>query len=243
LAGNRLLVYASAQLLQGELDSVEVLMFDTGAFNRRASKAISGSILIAALCLTHAAQAQDRNEYRRADRIEPGTIVTVRTTEAIETDRRETRVYTAVVDRDVRNDAGFIVIPRNSPGELMVRTAPDGDLVLDLDSLVVNGERYAIRTDPTHIESRVGTNDRAEDIGGGALLGSIIGAIAGGGKGAVVGAGAGAAVGAGISTRGHLIRVPAESALTFRLERGLDLGARDDGHGRGGFEDRRNGDR
>ena len=58
-----------------------------------------------------------------------------------------------------------------------------------------------------------------------AIIGSIIGAIAGGGKGAAIGAAAGAAGGATaqMATRGREIRIPSESVLTFRLERGLRL--------------------
>ena len=58
--------------------------------------------------------------------------------------------------------------------------APDNDLNLDLESVVVDGQRYAIDADQ-HIESQrrdgVGANERtAEHVGGGAILGSIIGA-------------------------------------------------------------------
>jgi outer membrane lipoprotein SlyB len=60
----------------------------------------------------------------------------------------------------------------------------------------------------------------AERIGGGAVLGTIIGAIAGGGKGAaiggVVGAGAGTAV--QVSTKGDKVRIPSETLLEFKLQ-------------------------
>jgi hypothetical protein len=48
----------------------------------------------------------------------------------------------------------------------------------------------------------------------------IVGAIAGGAKGAAIGAAAGAASAAGaqVVTRGHELRVPVESLLTFRLD-------------------------
>src|SRR5262249_767441 len=57
--------------------------------------------------------------------------------------------------------------------------------------------------------------------GGGAALGAIIGAIAGGGKGAAIGAGAGAGAGAvtQIATKGGAIKVPAETVLTFQLDK------------------------
>jgi len=76
----------------------------------------------------------------------------------------------------------------------------------------------------------MGKNKRtAEFTGGGAGLGAIIGAIAGGGKGAAIGAGAGAGGGAltQILTKGKAIQVPAESVLTFRLDKPLQIVAAD----------------
>jgi hypothetical protein len=62
-------------------------------------------------------------------------------------------------------------------------------------------------------------------IGGGAGVGAIIGGIAGGGKGAAIGAAAGAGAGtAGAYATGEKdVSFPAESKLTFRLERPLVL--------------------
>jgi hypothetical protein len=182
----------------------------------------------------------DRNghydAYTRLAQIEPGTFVSVRTREPIDTDRRDGRVFTAVVENDVWDDYSRLAIPaipRNSSAELLVRSAPDGDLILDLESVSVGGERYAVSARPDRIEGRasVNNNDRAtEFVGGGALLGTIIGAIAGGGKGAAIGAAAGAGAGAaGLLTRGRFVRVPEGSLLTFRLERGLTIGVPDNG--------------
>jgi len=63
----------------------------------------------------------------------------------------------------------------------------------------------------------------AEYTGGGAAIGAIIGAIAGHGKGAAIGAGSGAAAGAltQIVTKGGSIKVPAETVLTFKLDKPL----------------------
>jgi hypothetical protein len=173
-------------------------------------------------------------------RIEPGTAISVRTDRYISSDRSDGRVYTGSVDRDVVGENGRIAIPRGSPVEMIVRVAPDKDLALDLESVTVNGQRYAIDAD-TRVESEkrdgIGENrSTAEHVGGGALLGSIIGAIAGGGKGAAIGAGAGAAAGAGtqVLTRGRQVRVPAESILTFQLQRPLVVGVADHGFDRDG---------
>jgi hypothetical protein len=196
---------------------------------------------VAGLCVTTTVRAQRPYDWRdRYDRngrydaraplaeIDPGTYVTARTLRPIDTDRADERVFPAVVDEDVWDNQGRLAvpaIPRLSPAELHVRVAPDGDLVLDLDSVIVAGHRYAVSARPNRIESPapgVRGDKAAQYVGGGALLGTIIGAIAGGGKGAAIGAAAGAGAGAaGLATRGRFVRVPDGSVLTFRLERPL----------------------
>jgi hypothetical protein len=104
------------------------------------------------------------------------------------------------------------------------------DLVVSLGSVSVGGRRYEVET--TDVGERgkagIGANKRtATYTGGGAAVGAIIGAIAGGGKGAAIGAGAGAGAGAltQILTKGKAIRVPAESVLTFKLDKPLRITA------------------
>jgi hypothetical protein len=65
----------------------------------------------------------------------------------------------------------------------------------------------------------------AEYTGGASAIGAIIGAIAGGGKGAAIGAGAGAGAGAvtQIATKGSSIKVPAETVLTFELDKPVQI--------------------
>jgi hypothetical protein len=218
-----------------------------------APRAVLGGSLIAGLLTVQTVHAQNPYDpwqerygrdgrydaYTRPSRLEPGTFVTVRTQRPLDTDRVDGRIFPAVVDRDVWDNYGRLAvpaIPRGAPAELRVRTAPDGDLILDLDSVVVDGRRYTVVAQTDRIESRPrGTSgDRAaEYVGGGAVLGTIIGAIAGGGKGAAIGAAAGAGAGAaGLLTRGREVHVPAGSELTFRLDRELWLGERGDGYRR-----------
>jgi hypothetical protein len=62
-------------------------------------------------------------------------------------------------------------------------------------------------------------------IGGGAGLGALIGGLAGGGKGAAIGAVAGAGAGtAGTAFTGNKdVVLPAESAVSFKLEQPLEI--------------------
>ena len=161
-----------------------------------------------------------------------GTSISVRTNETIDVKKSDGRVFTAVVDQDVMDANGSVAIPKGSNAELMVKSASSNDLALDLESVSVNGQRYAVTADESSISSGqrdgIGKNKRTGAfVGGGAALGAIIGAIAGGGKGAAIGAAAGAGAGAGtqILTRGRTVKVPSESLLTFRLEQPIAMSA------------------
>jgi len=163
------------------------------------------------------------------DRVAPGTEIAVRTNEPIEIQTWDRgRIYRGQLARDVRATDGDIALPRGAEVELTVRQVSGHDMVLDLEAIYVNGRRFVVEASSQDFNTRdrqgVGENQRtAKYVGGGAIIGSIIGAIAGGGKGAAIGAAAGAASGAGAQTvtRGREIRIPAESLLTFRLERPL----------------------
>jgi hypothetical protein len=175
-----------------------------------------------------------------------GTNVPIRTSEAVDVNSADGRVFTGVVDQDVMDANGRLAIPRGSTAELIVRKESNNNLSLDLDSLTINGERYSILADSNPVGTSGGVKSGAgtigankttgEYIGGGALLGAIIGAVAGGGKGAAIGTAVGAAAGAGtqIVTQGKKVNVPAESLLTFKLQRGLTVGAADTGYMRNG---------
>ncbi|HLK65329.1 MAG TPA: hypothetical protein VKU19_17945 [Bryobacteraceae bacterium] len=174
-------------------------------------KWIGGSALAIALSIATVGMAQDRDRDRSGDRdrvtrLNPGTVIPVRTNDTIDVERQDNRVYYGIVDQDVRGDNGRLAIPRGSRAELIVRVAPDNDLILDLESVIVDGQRYAIRTDPNRVESR---RDNS-------LVGQIVGAINGG------------------QARGRAVRVPRDSVVTFRLERPLDMGVIDRGYDRDG---------
>jgi len=132
-----------------------------------------------------------------------GSELAVRTNEAIDsTTATEGRSYSAVIDREVMDTSGKIAIPRGSDARLVILQLQEGgttgspNLVLDLESVSVNGQRYLVSTEDVERRSErgIGKNRRtAEMVGGGAALGTLLGAIAGGGKGAAIGAVAGAA--------------------------------------------------
>src|SRR5436305_4174901 len=86
----------------------------------------SASLLILVLCLVPFSSAQDRDRNTDRDRnrdngavttLERGTVIPVRVNEAIDVERKDNRVYTGVVDADVRGDDGRLAIPRDSEVE------------------------------------------------------------------------------------------------------------------------------
>jgi hypothetical protein len=148
-----------------------------------------------------------REEGDRVTRIEPGTNIAVRTNEPIDVERFDNRVYHGTVTQDIRGDNGRLAIPEGSRVELIVRVMRDNDLVLDLESVDVNGQRYAIQTDRNRIESQ---RDNS-------LVGAIVGAINGG------------------QAQGRAVRVPRDSVLNFRIQAPLIVGVADRGVDRGGY--------
>jgi len=198
--------------------------------------------LVGLLIVVPGAKAQDRDrrdDGPRMARIEPGTVIPVRTADRITSNRADGRIFTGSVDQDVIGTNGYVAIPRGSNVELIVRVAHDNDLILDLESVTVNGQRYAVDASANRVEATnpVGANEKTgKFVGGGAILGAILGAVAGGGKGAAIGAGVGAAAGAGaeIATSGAEVRIPAESVVTFRIDRPLMVGIADRGVERDG---------
>jgi len=183
--------------------------------SQRNLRATGGLVVVWALCLLPIASGQDRDRNRDRNRnrdsdtltiLQRGTVIPVRTNEAIEVERTDNRVYTGVVDRDVRGDDGRLAIPRGSDVELIVRTISDNDMVIDLESVVANGQRYAIKAAPKRVEAQ------RDD----SLVGGIVGAITGG------------------EGRGRAVRIPRDSVVTFRVQRALDMGVPDRGSTRDG---------
>ncbi len=172
--------------------------------------------------------------------ITAGTTIAVRTADSIDVQNSDGRIFSATVDQNVLDARGNVAIPRGSDVELLVRHDAE-QYALDLESVIVNGQRYGIQAENAAIETTgkegIGANSRTgKYVGGGAIIGAIVGAIAGGGKGAAIGGGVGAAAGAGtqVLTRGKKVYVPSESLVTFRLEQALRVGVSDNGFSRNG---------
>lgn len=181
---------------------------------RHLMRPLTGTFVFAALCSSPALFAQDRDwgRYWDGDRklytmLQPGAVIAIRTQGPIDVERTDNRVFIGTVDQDVRGDNGRLAIPRGARAELIVRVARDNDLMLDLESVVVNGQRYGIQTAPNRVESE-------RDY---SVIGSILGAINGG------------------QGQGRAVRLPGGSVITFRLERPLQMGVTDRGVDRGGY--------
>ena len=203
---------------------------------------LTAGVAAAAMLVTPAVAGAQSWDY--INPIPAGTTIQVRTTEAIDTQTMDGRIFTGTVENDVRDAQGRLAIPGGATAELVVRRGPDNELVLDLDSVTVNGRRYGVDATRNRLgggidirNSGIGANkETARNVGGGALLGAILGAVIGGGDGAAAGAAAGAAVGAGaqILTKGRRVNVPAESLLSYRLQSDMNLDIRDSGYDRDG---------
>jgi hypothetical protein len=161
--------------------------------------------------------------------IPSGTQLAIRTNEAIDSKTANVgQTFSAVMDKDVLDGAGAVTIRKGSDVDLVTRSTAGSDLLLDIASLTVGGNRYFVSTGDLERKGTdgLGANKRtAVLVGGGAAVGAIIGAIVGGGKGAAIGAGVGAGGGAvgQVLTGGKEVRVPAETVLSFRLDQDLRL--------------------
>jgi hypothetical protein len=147
------------------------------------------------------AQDRDRDDDLDLDRgritlIDAGTPVSVRTRESIDVETRDGRVYRGIVAQDVRDQNGHIAIPRGSSVDMKVRVAPDNNLILDIESISVNGGRYGVWADA----------DRVEALSDDSSVGTIISADA------------------GVQARGSSVRVPLDSVLTFRIDHNMIVG-------------------
>lgn len=160
-----------------------------------------------------------------ADTVPPGTQIQVRTDQPIEIHQWDQgRIYQGRIARDVIARDGDVAIPRGANVEMIVRRVGDHEMALDIESVTVNGRRYAMDTAGPEFNAH-----RNDYQSGGGLLGSIVGAVSGGNVQVV--------------THGDEIRVPAEAMVTFQLQAPLHVvGWGDPGYERDRYHYHRDGD-
>ena len=141
--------------------------------------------------------------------VRTGTALVVRTKDAVRTSKAyRSTVYFASVAEDILDQKGAVLIPRESPVELVVRSLPylgPGGvgmtlLTLDVGAVTVSGVRYPVETD-------------AETPGAGGI---------GVERGAAKGVG-GDEASSHVVTRGRSINVPAETLLAFQIQAPIRL--------------------
>jgi len=135
--------------------------------------------------------------------------------------------FGATVADDVVVD-GQTVIPRGARAEGTVIDAKalghfKGGALLELrlERVRTKWGSYPVATSTMEQVEKGKGKRTAGFIGGGGAFGAIVGGLAGGGKGAAIGAlaGAGAGTAGSAMTGNHEIFLPAETLLTFQLER------------------------
>lgn len=182
------------------------------------------------------AQVQQQAVVAQNGVIPAGSQLQIRTNENIQANKDAVgRQFSAEIANDILDQNGQMLVPKGSPAVLTVANVGSGtagvqsnEVALALQSIAVNGRTINIQAnDVKQSNDRgIGANKRTAIMtGGGALLGTLVGAMAGGGKGAAIGAmiGAGGGAAAQVLTRGDEVKVPAESVLTFKLDQPLSL--------------------
>jgi hypothetical protein len=233
------LVLTDGTRVQGRLVSVtaRTITFEDSAGVARRYDADRVDAIEFATSTRHDAAVGTGGSSRRIETLPSGTALTVRTSEDIDSSTAVVnQTFSAVVERDILGESDAVIVPAGSRAVLVVRDVSSGgttgspEIVLDMQSMSVSGRRYIVSTDDLRTDSGtgVGKNTRtAETVGGGAALGTLIGAIAGGAKGAAIGVLVGAAGGTGVQVlaKGKDVRVPAETLLSFRLDKPVRLQA------------------
>ena len=161
-----------------------------------------------------------------------GTVLTVRLGQAVGSKISSAgETFTATTASPVVID-GKTAIPSGATASgTVVDAKPLGrfkggaSLQLRLTSITIGGAEQAISTSSV-LRTATGKGKRTAIMaGGGAGLGALIGGLAGGGKGAAIGAlaGGGAGTGGAAFTGNKDIVLPAESALSFKLEQPIEV--------------------
>jgi hypothetical protein len=161
-----------------------------------------------------------------------GTVLTVRLGEAVGSKISSPgQTFSATLASPVTVGDRTAIRAGASASGVVVDAKPLGrfkggaSLQLKLTSITVGGSDRAISTSSV-VRAESGKGKRTAVLaGGGAALGALIGGLAGGGKGAGIGAlaGGGAGTGGAAFTGNKDVVLPAESALSFKLEQPIEV--------------------
>jgi hypothetical protein len=161
-----------------------------------------------------------------------GTRLTVRTIDAIDSDRnRVGDKFAATLDQPLYV-SDVLVVPKGADVYGRLEEAKEAghlagkaQLRLSLTGIVINGQTYALSTGDYELSGKSRTANTAKKVGGGAAVGALIGAVVGGGKGAAIGAGVGAGAGTAVqvATQGEQVHVPSETLLEFALDQPVTI--------------------
>jgi hypothetical protein len=164
--------------------------------------------------------------------IPDGTVLQVRMIDAIDSGTNQPGDrFRATLDTPITID-DKVIIPQGADIEGRVAELKSAghftgkpEIALELTALNVNGRRYSLHTNQYSREGSARGKNTAAKVGGGAAVGTIIGAIAGGGKGAAIGGiiGAGAGTGVQAASKAPQIHVASEALLSFTLQNQLTV--------------------
>jgi hypothetical protein len=178
------------------------------------------------------AMSNMRHEAPRPMVVPAGTVITVRLGQTVGSKLSSPgETFTATVASPVVVEGKTAIATGASATGTVVDAKPLGrfkggaSLQLRLTSISIGGTEQAVSTSAV-VRTATGKGKRTAVLaGGGAALGALIGGLAGGGKGAGIGALAGGGAGAGGAafTGNKDIVLPAESALSFKLEQSIEV--------------------
>jgi hypothetical protein len=164
--------------------------------------------------------------------IPAGTVITVRLIDAIDSSRhRAGEEFAGTVEAPVVVDER-VVIRRGADARVRLveartagRMTGRSELQVELVGLAIGNQTYATESGVVQKAGASRGKRTAATVGGGAVLGTLIGAIAGKGKGAAIGAAVGAGAGTAVqaSTKGEQVQIPSETKLDFTLKAPLTV--------------------
>jgi hypothetical protein len=199
---------------------------NTGNTANPSSDSNSGS------AMSNTAMMSMKHEAPKPMVVPAGTVITVRLGQAVGSKISSAgQTFTATVASPVVVEGKTAIASGATASGTVVDAKPLGrfkggaSLQLRLTSVSVGGSDQPISTSAV-VRTESGKGKRTAILaGGGAGLGALIGGLAGGGKGAAIGALAGGgAGGAGAAFTGNKdIVLPAESALSFKLEQPIEV--------------------